>query len=122
MFLVNFSKKTTDYKSGEGKDDVKSSCPLCSGLHTCYNGYNNKLQFCENELIFKYTLSSDYRLKLAYMKMESLVIASQLYCGEFVLGPCTHRPSHQGNWFYLKILFNLWMKVFRIELVTRVKS
>ena len=24
----------------EGGDDVKSSCPLCLGLHTCYNGYN----------------------------------------------------------------------------------
>ena len=22
----------------EGGDDVKSSCPLCLGLHTCYNG------------------------------------------------------------------------------------
>ena len=22
--------------------------------------------------------------------------------GEYVLGPCTHRPSRHGNWFYLK--------------------
>jgi hypothetical protein len=22
--------------------------------------------------------------------------------GEYVPGPCTHRPSHHGSWFYLK--------------------
>ena len=42
----------------------------------------------------KLDLSSDCRLQLAYMKPESLVIASQLYGGEYVPGPCTHRPSH----------------------------
>ncbi|MGQ4443773.1 response regulator, partial [Streptomyces violaceoruber] len=29
--------------SEEGGDDVKSSCPLCLGLHTCYNGRYNEL-------------------------------------------------------------------------------
>jgi len=23
-------------------ENVKSSCPLCSGLYTCYNGWYNK--------------------------------------------------------------------------------
>ena len=41
--------------------------------------------------------SSDCRLQLAYMKPESLVIASQLYGGEYVLEFCTHRPSHAGS-------------------------
>ncbi len=41
--------------------------------------------------------SSDCRLKLAYMKLESLVIAGQQYCGEYVPGPCTHRPSHHES-------------------------
>jgi hypothetical protein len=45
----------------------------------------------------KLNLSSDCRLQLAYMKPESLVIASQLYGGEYVLGFCTHRPSHHGS-------------------------
>ena len=45
----------------------------------------------------KLSLSSDCRLQLAYMKPESLVIASQLYGGEYVPGPCTHRPSHHGS-------------------------
>jgi hypothetical protein len=43
-------------------------------------------------------LSSDCRLQLACMKAESLVIAGQLYSGESVPGPCTHRPSHHGSW------------------------
>ena len=45
----------------------------------------------------KVGLSSDCRLKLACMKMESLVIAGQLYGGESVPGLCTHRPSHHGS-------------------------
>jgi|Laugresbdmm110sn_1035088.scaffolds.fasta_scaffold06047_1 hypothetical protein len=40
-------------------------------------------------------LSSDCRLQLACMKPELLVIASQPYGGEYVPGPCTHRPSHR---------------------------
>jgi hypothetical protein len=47
-------------------------------------------------------LSSDCRLQLACMKSELLVTAGQPYCGEYVLGPCTHRPSRHGSWQYLK--------------------
>ena len=43
-------------------------------------------------------LSSDWRLQLASMKLESLVIVDQLCHGEYVLGSCTHRPSRQGSW------------------------
>ena len=32
------------------------------------------------------------------MKSELLVTAGQLYCGEYVPGPCTHRPSRHGSW------------------------
>ena len=102
--LALHSRKTADYKSEEGEDDVKSSCPLRPGLHTCYNGCDKKLPVCENALIFKHIPSSDCRLQLAYMKVESLVIAGQLYCGESVPGPCTHRPSHHGSWLYPKLL------------------
>ena len=61
----------------EGGDDVKSSCPLCLGLHTCYNGRYNEMQTREGEPNFKAGPSSDCRLKLAYMKLELLVIANQ---------------------------------------------
>ena len=37
----------------EGGDDVKSSWPLCPGLHTCYNGLYKPSQTREGELIGK---------------------------------------------------------------------
>ena len=40
---------------------------------------------------------SDWRLKLASMKAELLVIADQQCRGEYVPGSCTHRPSHHGS-------------------------
>ena len=41
--------------------------------------------------------SSDWGLQLDPMKLESLVIAHQPWRGEYVPGPCTHRPSSHGN-------------------------
>ena len=46
--------------------------------------------------------SSDCSLQLDYMKPESLVIADQPSCGEYVPGPCTHRPSHHPSWGHPK--------------------
>ena len=37
----------------EGGDDVKSSCPLYVGLHTCYNGSYKETQYREVEQIYK---------------------------------------------------------------------
>ncbi|PHT32065.1 hypothetical protein CQW23_28402 [Capsicum baccatum] len=34
----------------EGEDDVKSSCPLCPGRHTCYNGLDKGSRSREGEL------------------------------------------------------------------------
>ena len=42
-------------------------------------------------------LSSDWSLQLDSMKLESLVIAHQPWRGEYVPGPCTHRPSSHGS-------------------------
>ena len=61
----------------EGGDDVKSSCPLCSGLHTCYNGRYREMQSREAEPNSKADPSSDCRLQLACTKSELLVIANQ---------------------------------------------
>ncbi|KAK8935924.1 hypothetical protein KSP39_PZI014098 [Platanthera zijinensis] len=74
---------------GEGEDDVKSSCPLCPGRHTCYNGRDKGSRSREGELTPKPVLSSDCRLQLACMKPESLVIVGQPYGSEFVPGPCS---------------------------------
>ena len=50
----------------------------------------------------KAVLSSDWSLQLDSMKLESLVIADQPCRGEYVPGPCTHRPSSHGSRGYLK--------------------
>ena len=44
---------TAGVNSEEGGDDVKSSCPLCLGLHACYNGRYKGLQYREVERIPK---------------------------------------------------------------------
>jgi hypothetical protein len=65
-------------------------------------------------------LSSDCSLQLDYMKLESLVIAHQPWRGEYVPGPCTHRPSSHGSQEYLKTV--TVEELFRVKLVTGAKS
>ncbi|CAN4125400.1 hypothetical protein KY290_038086 [Solanum tuberosum] len=42
--------RTAGDKPEEGEDDVKSSCPLCPGRHTCYNGRDKGSRSREGEL------------------------------------------------------------------------
>ncbi|KAF5276357.1 hypothetical protein FQR65_LT16376 [Abscondita terminalis] len=86
----------------EGGDDVKSSRPLRPGPHTCYNGRYREQPPSDRMRISKAGLSSDWSLQLDSVKLESLVIAHQPWRGEYVPGPCTHRPSSHGSWGYLK--------------------
>ncbi len=51
--------------------------------------------------------SSDRRLQLAFVKLESLVMAHQLRRREYVPGPCTHRPSHHESLLHPKSLVQL---------------
>ena len=54
------------------------------------------------------------------MKVESLVIAHQPWRGEYVPGPCTHRPSNHGSWGCLKVV--AIEELPRVKLITGVKS
>ena len=47
------SGETAGVKPEEGGDDVKSSWPLCLGMHTCYNGRDRGKQYREVEQIPK---------------------------------------------------------------------
>ena len=71
------SMETAADKAEEGGDDVKSVRPLRLGLHTCYNGWYKGLRYREVEPIPKAGPSSDCRLQLACMKLESLVTLYQ---------------------------------------------
>ena len=86
----------------EGGDDVKSARPLRPGRHTCYNGRYRGQPPCEGERISKAGLSSDRSLQLDSVKLDSRVIAHQPWRGEYVPGPCTHRPSSHESPGYLK--------------------
>ncbi len=68
---------------------------MTSSHHAPYvQGYTRATLASES---LKARLGSDWRLKLASMKVELLVIADQHCRGEYVPGPCTHRPSHHGS-------------------------
>ena len=100
--LAGHSGDTATVRCEEGGDDVKSARPLRPGLHTCYNGWYRELVVCKCDLILKAILSSDWGLQPDPMKLDSLVIAHQPWRGEYVPGPCTHRPSSHGSWECLK--------------------
>ena len=68
-------------------------------------------------------LNTDCSLQLDYMKLELLVIAGQQNRGEYVLGPCTHRPSHHPSWLFLKpVTPTARGRLVKEELVRGVKS
>ncbi len=91
------SLETAGVNSEEGGDDVKSSCPLCLGLQTCYNGRYRGLRYRKVERIPKSRSQFGLGSATHPMKSESLVIADQQRCGEYVPGPCTHRPSRHES-------------------------
>ena len=91
------SGETAQINWEEGGDDVRSVWPLCPGLHTYYNAQYRGKQASDRKRIPKSGPSSDWRLQLASMKPESLVMAHQLRRREYVPGSCTHRPSHHGS-------------------------
>ena len=87
------SEGTAIARCEEGGDDVKSARPLRPGLHTCYNGGHSAPLPGDGMRIVKSPLSSDRSLQPDSAKLDSLVIAHQPWRGEYVPGPCTHRPS-----------------------------
>ena len=98
------SGETATVRCEEGGDDVKSARPLRPGRHTCYNGGYRGKPPCEGEQILKSHLSSDWSLQPDSTKLDSLVIAHQPWRGEYVPGPCTHRPSSHESWGCLKFV------------------
>ena len=94
---VGDSGGTATARCEEGGDDVKSARPLRPGLHTCYNGRDRVMPDGDIEPIMKPAPSSDWSLQPDSTKLDSLVIAHQPWRGEYVPGPCTHRPSSHGS-------------------------
>ena len=94
------SEETAGDKPEEGGDDVKSAWPLCLGLHTCYNGRYKPSRSRKRELIGE--SRSQFGLQAA-TRLHEVGIASNRGSarrGEYVPGPCTHRPSHHESRLY----------------------
>ena len=119
---LRHSVQTALFNGEEGGDDVKSVWPLRPGLHTYYNARNRRIRDREVEEITKFGPSSDWRLQLASMKPESLVMAHQLRRREYVPGSCTHRPSHHGSRQRPKYLCQRKRQGPKVRLVTGMKS
>ena len=92
------SGRTAGDKPEEGGDDVKSSWPLCPGLHTCYNGRYRAKRSREAEPNAE--SRSQYGLKSETRLHEGGIASNRAseWRGEYVPGPCTHRPSHHPSW------------------------
>ena len=94
---VNFSGETAPQNGEEGGDDVKSVCPLCPGPHTRYNGWYNGLQWSNPEPILEN--HPQFGLQ-AEIRLHEVGVASNRGSaprGEYVPGPCTHRPSRHES-------------------------
>ena len=91
------SRETAGVKPEEGGDDVKSSCPLCPGPHTCYNGRYRGLRPREGERIpqSRPQFGSEAATRLREAGVASNRGSARR--GEYVPGPCTHRPSHHPS-------------------------
>ena len=98
------SEGTANDKLEEGGDDVKSSWPLCPGPHTCYNGADKEKQNRKVEQISKTV--SQFRSGSAIRPREGGIASNRgsERHGEYVPGPCTHRPSHHESPLYQKSL------------------
>ena len=87
---VGHSNETAGVKPEEGGDDVKSSWPLCPGLHTCYNADDKPMRDRKVEQIGE--KSAQFGLRAATRPHEVGIGSNRRSagCGEYVLAPCTH--------------------------------
>src|SRR6201988_4545245 len=91
--LAGHSEGTAGDKPEEGGDDVKSSWPLCPGLHTGYNGRYKELRSREGEVSPK--RRSQFGLQSPSRPHKSAIGSNRgsERRGESVPAPCTRLPS-----------------------------
>ncbi len=94
---------TAGDKPEEGGDDVKSSWPLCPGLHTCYNGRYKAKQNGDVEQIAESRSQCGLESETRLHEVGIASNRASAWRGEYVPGPCTHRPSHHPSWGYPEV-------------------
>ncbi|WOL20116.1 hypothetical protein Cni_G28918 [Canna indica] len=91
MAVVSSCRKTAGDKPEEGEDDVKSSCPLCPGRHTCYNGRDKGSRSREGELTPK--TRPQFRLQAATRPHEAGIASNRR---STIRRPPTGRPTRRA--------------------------
>ena len=81
---------TAGDKPEEGGDDVKSSWPLCPGLHTCYNGRHRALLRGDAERIAESRPQSGSESETRLREVGIASNRASARRGEYVPGPCTN--------------------------------
>ena len=76
--------------------------PYIQGCTRATMAYTERRETARWSKSHRASLSSDWGLQPDPMKLDSLVIAHQPWRGEYVPGPCTHRPSSHESWGHLK--------------------
>ena len=87
-------------KSEEGRDDVKSSCPLRPGLHTCYNGR------------YKEKRSSDVEQTSKSRSQFGLKSATRLH----EAGIASNRESAKSRWIRSRALYTPPVKPWELAI------
>ncbi len=66
--------------------------------YTYYNAVDKERRVGDGKQISETT--AQFRLQAATRLHEGGIASNRrsAYCGEYVPGPCTHRPSHHGSW------------------------
>ena len=101
---LDLSGATAASNAEEGGDDVKSARLLRPGRHTRYNGRYRGWRSREVKQIPQ--SRPQFRLQAETRLHEGGVASNRgsAHRGEYVPGPCTHRPSRHGSRQHLKSL------------------
>ena len=85
----------------------RSVCSESSGLHARNNGRDNGMQLRKEKLILQ-TLSQ-FRLRIVTHPHDNGIPSNRVSSrpGEYVPALCTHRPSSQPSWVWVRFSFQL---------------
>ncbi|KAK4745905.1 hypothetical protein SAY87_012217 [Trapa incisa] len=112
-------EQTAGDKPEESENDVKSSCPLCSGRHTCYNGRDKGSRAREGELTPK--TRPQFGLQAATRLHEAGIASNRRRNKVAVLEGAAGSPPFQGElmlvgYFGFTLLYTQRETSYRVKL------
>ena len=87
------SGKTAGVKPEEGGDDVKSSWPLCPGLHTCYNGVYRGKQTRERQPQLRKTHQPPTAIQVSSSIRKCPFFSPNFSCRKSTISRSSRKPS-----------------------------